>query len=76
MIDYYLDPQADPAQFLGLSGRVTFKEISNIQVYATAHDQEFLVLVTVNVLDKTVRFLPQNYHLQMVYRDNNITCVQ
>lgn len=69
VIDYYLDPQADPAQFIGLAGRVAFKDIFSIQVYSTAHEQEFLATVTVNVTDKNGAVLPQNYHLQIVYRD-------
>lgn len=71
VINYYLSPDADPAKFVGLGGRITFQKISAIRAYyATEGDTEhYRVILTATVTDKNGMELPQNFNLSMVYRD-------
>lgn len=72
VINYYLTPTADPSQFIGLNGRVSFQSIGSLSVYYTdpeKQDDNYTVIVTVVVTDKNGMELKQNFNLQMQYKD-------
>jgi hypothetical protein len=71
VINYFLAADADKNNFIGLNGRVTFDGIYTIRAYYAAEGTttQFVVILTLNVIDKNGVRLPQNYNLEVVYKD-------
>jgi len=72
VINYYLAPDAKQADFTGLNGRVSFDKIANIRVYYAdeSRSNRFVAVLTVQVTDKNGVKMSQNFHVQLVFRDN------
>lgn len=71
VINYFLSPSADPAEFIGLNGRVSFEKINSINAYykSEADTSRFIVLINIAVRDKNGLILPQSYNLEMLFKD-------
>lgn len=72
VINYFLDPSADQSEFMGLSGRVTFNRIEAIRAYYPSDETttEFVVLVTLSVVDNNGVSMLQKFNLKLNYKDN------
>lgn len=71
VINYFLTPAADPNEFIGLNGRVSFERINSINAYykSETDTNRFIVLVNISVRDKNGLILPQSYNLEMLFKD-------
>lgn len=78
VINYYLSPQADTSEFIGLGGRVMFKQIETLRAYYLSEDnkQDFMVLVTLSVTDKNGVVMQQKFNVKMTYKDNQYYVVE
>lgn len=71
IINYYLTPDADKSQFMGLNGRVTYHSIESLRAYyIPKKTNEFIVITKVNVTDKNGMIMTQNYNLNVVWKDD------
>ena len=72
VINYYLSPGANQADFVGLNGRVSFDKLSNIRVYYADESKtnHFVAVLTVQVTDKNGVKMSQNFHVQLIFRDS------
>ncbi|MBP0980981.1 MAG: conjugal transfer protein [Oscillospiraceae bacterium] len=71
VINYYLSPKANQADFIGLNGRVQFTKIDSLSVYPIPNETDrFIALVNLSMRDKNGMTLPQSYHIELLYRDD------
>lgn len=70
VINYYLSPKAKQADFIGLNGRVQFNKIDSLSVYPVPNESgRFIAIVNLSLRDKNGMSLPQSYHIELLYRD-------
>lgn len=69
VIQYYLTPDADAADFLAVGGRVDFQRVTECRVYIPEGTGTLLALVTVEVKDAGGMTLPQRFHLELLRQD-------
>ena len=70
-INYYLAPNADLTDFVGLGGRLTFDKITSLRAVYLQEGvtNQFVAVLTVQVTDRNGAAMLQNYNVQLVYRD-------
>lgn len=68
VIAYYLAPEADPDDFLGLHGKVTFKRIADCKVYLLG-EGTYLALATVDVATPSGQVFSQHFNLRLIEKD-------
>ena len=69
VIQYYLTPDADVSDFLGLNGRVTFQRVSECRVYIPEGTGTLLAIVSVEVTDANGLTVPQRFHMELLRQD-------
>jgi len=78
VINYFLAPNADASQFVGLNNRVAFDRVDTIRVYYKNETAttDFVVILTLSITDKNGVKVNQNFHLDVILKDNQYYVVQ
>ena len=69
VIKYYLTPDAELSDFLGLDGRVEFGRIAECKVYRSDDSDALLAIVGLEVRDVNGMTVPQRFHLELQQQD-------